>query len=157
PDHYYYKGMARLRQGDQIGAIRDFDRAIRLDAEHVDAIHARGIARARLGDDTAAIADFDRAITLDVEWSLPLVARGLARWRLGWPEAALDDFDRAVTRELPDAAAYCHRARLKLALRGEEALEDALADLYQSDSIKRDDPLTHFCIGQLTFCLGNFS
>ena len=50
--------MARGALGDTEGEIADYDRAIQIDPEYVDAYYNRGIARTAIGDQPGATADF---------------------------------------------------------------------------------------------------
>ena len=48
-----------------MGAIADFDEAIKLDPNDATAYNNRGSAKEKLGDYASASADFDQAIKLD--------------------------------------------------------------------------------------------
>ena len=53
--------------GDAIGAIEDFDIAIKNDPKDAIAYFDRGLAKEALGQQDAAKADFDKAKELDPE------------------------------------------------------------------------------------------
>src|SRR5688572_22467782 len=61
PAHFFHRGLSRFRVGDTAGAIADYDRAIELAPEYVDAFWRRGQARAG----AEGIDDMSRAIALD--------------------------------------------------------------------------------------------
>lgn len=61
---YYNRAVARESLRDDAGALRDYDRALGLDAAMVSALVNRGRLYRRLGQDVEAEADFERALEL---------------------------------------------------------------------------------------------
>jgi tetratricopeptide (TPR) repeat protein len=57
-----WRGWARLRMADTKGALADFEAALKLDRNHVDALCGRGDARVRLGEVASGIADIDEVL-----------------------------------------------------------------------------------------------
>ena len=94
-------------------ALRDIDRAIRLDASNADFLVTRASIRSSLGKPRAALVDLDRAIALapNVEhaWSL----RGLTRLGLDELKPALADFDEAVRLSPRSPDNYLFRADVR--------------------------------------------
>src|SRR5690349_18249191 len=62
---YYDRGNALLDQGDNAGAIADYDRALAIDAANARAFNNRALARAALGQADQALADYSRALAID--------------------------------------------------------------------------------------------
>lgn len=62
--NYFQQGVARLKQGDNQGAISAFDNAIRLNPGNMSAYVNRAIARRGVGDLKGALADYDKAIQM---------------------------------------------------------------------------------------------
>ena len=62
---YYSDGEAKLISGDYLGAIADYDAAIRLKPDDFYAYSSRGIAKHDLKQYSAAIADYNMAIRLN--------------------------------------------------------------------------------------------
>ena len=60
----YKWGTARTEKGDLDGALTDYDEAIRLDPDSIDAYHNRGIAHMNQGAYEAAMADFQKYLDL---------------------------------------------------------------------------------------------
>ena len=92
----YERGMAKAKDGDSDGAIRDFSEAIRIDANFADAYVQRGNARFKNGTPDLAIADFQNAIQIDARHAAALKARGMARLYNADEEGALDDLSKAI-------------------------------------------------------------
>ncbi|MAE63306.1 MAG: hypothetical protein CMJ18_03465 [Phycisphaeraceae bacterium] len=116
---------ARLRRYDL--ALRDLDRAIRLDASP-ETFNQRGRTLSRAGRPDRAIHDFDRAITIDPDCDVAFNNRGNALDLLGRIEAALDDYAEAKRLNPSSPVAYNNRARIfHLLERDEEALAEIAA------------------------------
>jgi tetratricopeptide (TPR) repeat protein len=61
-DGLAYRGWAYLEQQAARPALADFDAALKLQADNLDALSGRGLARALLGQTTAAIDDAEKAL-----------------------------------------------------------------------------------------------
>jgi tetratricopeptide (TPR) repeat protein len=62
---YYNRGAIHGKRHDFDSAIVDYNQAIRLDPQNVDAHINRGVAYYAKGDSDRAIADYERALRLD--------------------------------------------------------------------------------------------
>ncbi|MEM6764717.1 MAG: tetratricopeptide repeat protein [Bacteroidota bacterium] len=62
--YYIHKGRLNSKVKDYRRAIQDFDRALRMQADNVEALHLRGNASYALGNYRDAILDYDRAISI---------------------------------------------------------------------------------------------
>src|SRR5262249_14488392 len=62
---YLGRGYLALVRGDHVAAIDDFDRALEVDPESVNALLWRGYARERAGRNDLALDDYERAVTVD--------------------------------------------------------------------------------------------
>jgi tetratricopeptide (TPR) repeat protein len=102
--------------------MADYNRAIGLNGQFVEAHFNRGIARENLGDLTGAIEDFNRAIELDSEYGDAYFRRGNLKERLGDYPGALSDFDKVLEIDpesenkvvkFRDRAATLHKATQK--------------------------------------------
>lgn len=114
PDYapgYYQRAMTRLwiagaaGRFDDEDALRDFDRAIALQSDNVDALVGRGDVLRNRGNFAGAVADYDRALALVAEGSASgigvalrpkaLDARCHALSQLGLLDKALEDCNEA--------------------------------------------------------------
>ncbi|MEM7515179.1 MAG: tetratricopeptide repeat protein, partial [Bacteroidota bacterium] len=62
--YYIHKGRLNSKVKDFRKAIQDFDRALRIELDNIEALHLRGNASYAIGNYRDAILDYDRAITL---------------------------------------------------------------------------------------------
>ncbi len=92
----YNAGLDFQEQGRLVEAIAEYDEAIRLDPQHVDAFNDRGVAYNDLGRFQRAIQDYDEAIRLNPEIALAHANRAIAYTHLGKDAEADQDVDRAV-------------------------------------------------------------
>ena len=93
------RGILRLASNNLLGANRDFDSALALNANEPDAWLNKGITQIREGKTEAALAMIDRAIQLRTRRpALAYYARGLVHEDLGGLRQAYADLVRA--REL---------------------------------------------------------
>ena len=93
---YCSDGEAKLISGDYVGAIADFDAAIRLNPSYVEAYRYRRRAWYFLKHHFSAIADCDTAIRLKPDNAYTYTTSGLAKAGLGQYNAAIRDYDTAI-------------------------------------------------------------
>lgn len=110
---YYLWGNVKFKQGDRVGAIADYDKAIHLKPDYAEAYNNRGLAKHELGEHTAALEDFDKAIQLKPKLSVAYSNRGLAKAALGELHAAVANYDIALQLRDDDAVVYHSRGVAK--------------------------------------------
>ena len=86
---YYERGYNRQSNGDFDGAILDFNKAIELKPDFVDAYHDRGVAHQAKSDLAGAIADYTKAIELKPDFALAYSDRGFAKEAKGDSDGSL--------------------------------------------------------------------
>jgi tetratricopeptide (TPR) repeat protein len=119
-------------------ALRQAERALKVDPDAADSEHARGLALARLGRRDAALAAFRAAIELDEDNPWPAFDLGRTALDLGKPAIALPAFRRAAVAANEDATA----ARLfAWALRAAVAAGDASVPSLRAEALARDPHL----------------
>lgn len=74
---HFGRGYVRLALQDQVGAIRDFDAVLEIDADAVHAWQWRGVANERRGRADLALADYERAFAIapDDAWVMASLQR----------------------------------------------------------------------------------
>ncbi len=66
-EDFFKRGVEKFLKGDYKGAIEDFDQALQLNPNSVDAYGNRCVACYRLGDRQGAIEDCQKAVALYLE------------------------------------------------------------------------------------------
>ena len=94
-DTYHLRGIANFQSFEFKDANHDFDRAVELKPDWVEAIFHRGIVRVVRGRYDDAIEDFDRVIKLNPKHAAAHYNRGRLRSWKGEPEAAIANFKKA--------------------------------------------------------------
>jgi serine/threonine protein kinase/Flp pilus assembly protein TadD len=111
---YNDSGIAKFKQGELQGAIKDFDEAIRLNPNFVLAYNNRAFAKMNSGDLQGAISDYNEAIRLNPNFAMAYSDRGMAKFNLGDKSGAMDDFNEAIRLQPDSAIAYSNRALAKV-------------------------------------------
>ena len=91
-----FRGLLRSTDGDQEGALADFNEAIHLDPGNVDAHTARALILGKKGEIEAALRDLDAAVALHPCGSAQLIARAVMRAQKGVYRLALRDIAQVV-------------------------------------------------------------
>jgi tetratricopeptide (TPR) repeat protein len=134
---YKERGIAAYRSGDFLGAIGNFDEAIRLNPNDAQSHNIRGNVWDELSVFERALADYDAAIRIDSNNPAVFHDRAILWQRKGALDKALVDLDRAIRFSFTDAHLYCDRG-LVWYQRGRH--ERAIADFDQA--IKLDPNFT---------------
>jgi lipoprotein NlpI len=134
---YRERGVAAYRSGDFLGAIGNFNEAIRLNPDDAQSHNIRGNVWDELGVFERAVADYDAAIRIDPNNPAVFHDRAILWYRKGALDEALVDLDRAIRFSFADANIYCDRG-LVWYQKGRH--ERAIADFNQA--IKLDPNFT---------------
>ena len=97
-DAYCWRGTARLFQGSDDLALRDFEEALERDAELAGAYHGRASVYRQRGDIDRAMADLEKALDLEPHLLAALIDRGNLHRDNGALEEAIRDFSAVVGR-----------------------------------------------------------
>jgi tetratricopeptide (TPR) repeat protein len=95
--------------GDYGKAIAEFNRAIRLKPDYVEAYHARGIVYYIAGNRARAIEDYGEAIRLNPKNTLSYILRGMAYESEHQFEIAIKDYNRLIDLDPEYGPAWCYR------------------------------------------------
>jgi tetratricopeptide (TPR) repeat protein len=109
PNFYRERGIAAYRSGDFLGAIGNFDEAIRLNPDDAQSHNIRGNVWDELGVFEHALADYDDSIRIDPNNPAVFHDRAILWQRKGTLDKALLDLDRAIRFSFSDANLYCDR------------------------------------------------
>lgn len=107
---YNHRGYIYNNKGEYDQAIDDFNRALSLNSELVEAYYNRGSAYFNKKDYDRAISDYTRAISLLPEYVMSINARGMAYLNIGEYNRAIADFTDALNIDPSCYEAYNNRA-----------------------------------------------
>lgn len=127
---YLKLGLQKLKkQQDYKSAITNFNYAIEIAKNYMEAYYHRGVAKAEMKDYKGAIEDYTKAIKLDPENSKALNNRGCAYLELAMYQEALKDFTQAVSLKVDYALAYNNRGNTYYEM---QAYQQAIDDYSQA-------------------------
>lgn len=92
----YNQGLEFQDRGDNVNALRLYNKAIELDARMVDAYNNRANLKLAAGDQAGAIADFSKAIEISPAQALSFYNRGNIYLEKNEYDAAIRDFSSAI-------------------------------------------------------------
>jgi tetratricopeptide (TPR) repeat protein len=124
-------------------ALRQAERALKIDPESADAAHARGLALARLGRREAALAAFQAATALDADNPWPWFDLGRSALALDRSALALPAFRQAAATATEPASA----ARLLAwAVRAAAAAGDGGVAALRAEALAKDPQLVEHLV-----------
>lgn len=106
-------------------ALADFNSALEIEPNNVEALFHAGTVRYWVGDNSGALRDFDRAIGLNIKHAKAYRNRGNLERKLGKIQEALDDLNEAIRLDPADEDAYQDRGD---AWAAQGDIERAIAD-----------------------------
>ncbi|MCP4345389.1 MAG: SUMF1/EgtB/PvdO family nonheme iron enzyme [Desulfobacterales bacterium] len=108
-DACFKRGMKRYKREEYETAISDFDQAVQLNSEWIEAYYNRGLAYARLKQYQEAVDDYTKVLNSDLEdfqqlESIAYNNRANAFYKLGEHEKAIADYDHAlrINSDMPE-------------------------------------------------------
>ena len=93
-DIEFYRGVALQKSGELEGAVKHYDKAIRLDPKNAAIYYNRGNAKFDLRQYQEAIAYYDEAIELDPELAAAYYNRANVKFDLRQHKKALEDYPK---------------------------------------------------------------
>lgn len=151
---YFNRGIIRREIGDLVGAIEDYDLAIRINPTQSEIYNNRGNARRDKGDLQGAMSDYNEAIRLNSNAALVFINRGIVHRIFGNLDSALADFTAAIALNPTDldlSEVFYNRGAV-LQLRGQ--LDQAVADYRLAIRIKPSDTVSGIALINLLRALG---
>jgi tetratricopeptide (TPR) repeat protein len=100
------RGLEKAKLADWFAAIKEFDRAIKLNPQFAEAFYRRALAYFDLGQPQAAINDYNQSLTLKPQWPEALFGRSLARMALADWQGAIADAEQVIRLNPNHAAAH---------------------------------------------------
>ena len=94
---YNDRGWAKWTAGDHVGALADYDMAIRIEPSLPDPYNNRAFAKLAGQDFSGALQDFNRAIDRNPQFARAIAGRAIAYMRLNKDSLALEDYQTVIT------------------------------------------------------------
>lgn len=118
-DHrvWNFLGAAQTHEGDNVSAVKSYDKAIALDPQNSLYYFNRGSSLGQLNRLEEAITDFNMAVELGMNTSGIFNNRANARYMLGDYEGAIADFTRSMELDPESMAPYANRGIAYLYMR----------------------------------------
>lgn len=108
----HQEGIDKAKQGDYIGAIASFTKAIEVLPLDAYAWYNRGMAKNMIGEYEDALNDFGTCIGINPAYGRVWYNRGLTKMYIGQYDRAILDLTQAIQIEREYAGAYYYRAYL---------------------------------------------
>jgi len=150
---WFEQGTQKYMNGDFIGAIASYDRALEIKPDKHEAWDNRGFALVNLGRLEEAIASYDRALEIKPDFHQAWNNRGIALHKLGRFEQAIASYDRALEFKPDFHQAWINRG---VALGNLGRFEEAIASYDRALEIKPDLHQAWYNRGVALYNLGRF-
>jgi len=120
----YKKGINNMSNEKFLDAIRNFDLALRIDPQYVDAWIKRGYAHFLMDEYTVAIASYDKALEVDVNNAEAWNLKGLAYYKMKNYDKAIECCEKSVDINPNEGMSWYNKAcYLTLSGRIDEGLD----------------------------------
>lgn len=106
---YVQKGLKCHRHQDFLGAIENFNQALKLDSNNAQLYYRRGVAKTEGEFQKGAIEDFTQAINLNPQYIDAYYQRGHVHYSLGDDLKAIEDYSEVLFLNPNEALAYFYR------------------------------------------------
>jgi tetratricopeptide (TPR) repeat protein len=154
------RANALFKEGDYLGAVQIYSRAIDQDPSSISAHFNRGLTHLKLNEVAAAIDDFSQVLSLDPDNASAHYQRGMAHVRREALPQAIEDFDAALASMPESAALYAQRANAYYRL---QAYQRAVADYTRALDLRPTDVtlmlnrgLTHLASGDVEQAISDY-
>ena len=150
---YFNRGVANGRNGNLEQAIKDFNKAIKINSEFAEAYYYRGIAHSDKKNFDKAIEDLNKAITLNPDYAEAYYYRGITYRHQTKLDKAIEDFNKAIELNTNYAEVYYYRGFAYIEL---EKPEKAIKDFSKVINLKPDEAKSYYYRGFAYAELENF-
>ena len=108
-DYWFDRGALCATYGNDVAAIKYYQKAIKLDPQRSGAYFAQGVSYGQLGDFAKALPLIDKAIEMEPQNGLFIYGRGRVHLLAGYRQMALADFKKAAELDDEDAQTYMEK------------------------------------------------
>jgi tetratricopeptide (TPR) repeat protein len=135
-EDFYAQAVQKVRAGNYVGALADWNWVIQNDTKNAKAYCMRGLVLCRLGNQREAMQDLNLAIQIDPDDVEVRMSRAVIRAEIGDSQGAVDDFTQLLRDRPQWTEAYVGRG---LALCKLGNYRNAIEDYSRAVSLKPDD------------------
>ncbi len=94
-ESWFKQGQDQIKAGNPSQAVKDLNRALKLNPAHAQAYYLRGVLFSKHGKPALAVSDLTHSMKLSRPHPYAFFFRGRSHYDLGNLQAAVDDFDQA--------------------------------------------------------------
>jgi tetratricopeptide (TPR) repeat protein len=149
---HYDQGLKYLSEGKLTEAMAEFNKAIEIDPEYVQAYNNRGGIYVEKGLYDKAILDFEKTIELDSTYAMAYINRAFVNSQRGLYDKVISDCSKAIKIDINQYMAYQNRAN---AYFKKELYDLAISDLRTVIKIEHDYADAYFSLAWIFEHLGN--
>jgi len=145
PNHYVIRSIAKSGLNNYKGALKDLDKAIKLDPNYSLAYYNKGVIYSDYKNNIKkAIKEFSKAIEILPTYEDALINRGKCRYQIADYEGYLDDFNSLIVLQPENALLYMERSRAYFKL---QLYAEAIYDNKKAISLEPENPNFHEAMG----------
>lgn len=111
--NFFNLGEQKIEESDYVGALKNYNQAIQISPNYINAYKGRGDAHYFLKDYKAAIEDYTQVIRLDPDLADAYMIRAIARCELRDKQGAIKDNRQAATLYAKQGAIARHKKFIK--------------------------------------------
>lgn len=141
---YFERGLKHHNLANYDFALADYNEALLLLPDFVEAYNNRGLVKYQQGDYDGAIKDYDQVIRRKPDFAESYHNRGLARHSRGDYDGAIEDYNQTLNLNPAYALAYHHRG-LSKASKGDHDM--AIANFSQTLRLRPDFAAAYYFRG----------
>ena len=149
---YNQQGLEKIENGDEPGALSDFDRAISIAPDAASAYYHRANVHYDMGNYELAVADYSQAIERDPNDSNAYFNRGLVQTDAVNYQEAIADFSSVLQLNPNDPDAYYHRGLVSHEV---DDFQSSLQDYTQAILLDAENPYPYISRGLAHSALGD--
>lgn len=138
-------GIAKHKQQDFKGAIKDYDKAIKADKENTDAYYNRGTCELALKDFKSAMTDFSKTIELDPKFTKAYYSRATVFVSQEKYIEALPDLDKTIALDPTVPNALTLRGQIRAQSGNKKGACEDFTQAKQNGDKQADKYLNQFC------------
>jgi tetratricopeptide (TPR) repeat protein len=113
---FFKRGLDKFNRGNYRSAIEDFNQALRINPNLIEAYYYRGMTRYKKADALGAIQDYNEVLRLNPDDADAYSNRGLVRAELGDRWGAMQDYSQALKLDSKHIKTYLNRSLMRIEL-----------------------------------------